>query len=84
MGVVMVRRYTFGDVALDYNVIDNRHRFLTSDEPDPLVPVEQVIVYEYRDRYFVAQGVTEDLPAVFELLLSDETKAEMTRAERPH
>ena len=80
----MVRRYTFGDVALDYNVIDNTHRFLTSDEPGPLIPVEQIIVYQYRGRYFVAQGVTDELPSVFELRLSEEAKAEMAQAERPH
>lgn len=80
----MVRRYTFGDVALDYNIVGNRHRFLTGDEPGPLIPAEQVIIHEYRGRYFVAQGLTDDLPPVFELVPSDQDKADMMRAERPH
>ena len=79
----MVRRYTFGDITLMYNIIGNRHRFLTS-ELGPLVPVTQVVTCQHQGRYFVGQGLTEDLPPVFELIPSDETKLEMSWSERPH
>jgi hypothetical protein len=79
----MVRRYSFGEVTVMYNIIGNKHRFLTS-ELGPLVPVTQVITCEYDGRYFVGQGLTEDLPPVFELILPDEIKREMQQADRPH
>jgi hypothetical protein len=49
-----------------------------------LVPVTQVIICEHRGRYFVAQGLTDDLPLVFELVPSDETKLERLQADTPH
>jgi hypothetical protein len=79
----MVRRYTFGEVTLMYNIVGNRHRFPTNDL-GPLVPVTQVVICEHHGRYFVAQGLTDDLPSVFELVPSDETKLEMLQADKPH
>jgi hypothetical protein len=76
----MVRRYTFGAISLNYNVIGKRHRFLTSDELGPLVPLNQIITCTVHGRHFVGQGLTEDLPAVFELVPCDEAKLEKIRA----
>jgi hypothetical protein len=67
----MVRRYRFGDVTLMYNTIGTKHRFLTS-ELGPLVSMTQVVTCEYQGRYFVGQGLTQDLPPVFELIPPDE------------
>ena len=70
----MVRRYTFGGISLNYNIIGNRHRFLTGDELGPLVPLTQVITCMIQGRCFVGQGLTRDLPTVFELVPCDEAK----------
>ena len=78
----MVRRYTFGVINLNYNIIGNRHRFLTGDELGPLVPLTQVITCMIQGRCFVGQGLTRDLPTVFELVPCDEAKLDMIRARR--
>jgi hypothetical protein len=46
-------------------------------EAGPMVSLDTVLSYEKDGRYFVGQALTEDLPHVFELVPSKETKLEL-------
>lgn len=86
----MAKRFTFGNVILIYQSRETSHRLLvdlvptdTSPRPSvltdvsPWVPLDRVISYEWDGRFFIAQGFTENLPHVFQLVPSKETKLDM-------
>jgi len=86
----MAKRFTFGNLILIYQRREDKHRLLvdlaptdTSPRPSvltdvsPWVPLDRVISYEWDGRFFIAQCFTENLPYVFQLLPSKETKLDM-------
>lgn len=92
----MAKRFTFGNLILIYQQREDKHRLLvdlvptdTSPRPSvltdvsPWVPLDRVISYEWDGRFFVAQGLTENLPCVFQCVPSKETKLDMILPKDP-
>ena len=78
----MVRRYTFGVINLNYNIIGNRHRFLTGDELGPLVPLTQVITCMIQGRCFVGRASPGTCPPYSSWFRAMKPKLDMIRARR--
>jgi hypothetical protein len=64
----MIRRYTFGEVILIYQRVEDQHRLLTDLDTDnphnriqeirgPWTPLDTPVTYEWDGRYFVGQAI---------------------------